>query len=171
MLIQQRMHGTRVAEDGQVPPDGAAAVELAAGLDFILSLSAAVKDNTRALRAAAAPVRWEDCHPVPLAPVASPNGVAGTINDERWEPREGFAWHIVAVSVVFGAGTTLATVYRDAVGAQNQRNSQATGFLWEPKAEILLPNSRLVFTSVGGPITVSGDAIEISLDFLPTYLA
>jgi hypothetical protein len=120
---------------------------------------------------------WEDCHPVPLSPLS--NAAAGPLTDERWQPRKGWAWQVLLVTVTFGAGATYAVMY-DAAGTEGQIASNARhDFVpsavsemaeWEPKGLIVMPGHQMSFASVGGGITVSGQAIEIALDKLPAYL-
>jgi hypothetical protein len=170
-LIAQRMaahnataagtHADAAGDPGA--PGGGTELELMAGL------AVALRANTRALEAPRRRgIPWSIAHPIPLNPIASAQ--AGPLSDERWGPREGWAWHITAVCVVFGSGTTQATIYRDSQQAQYQRNQQSVSFLWEPRGQYLLPQQTLCFSSVGGGITVSGDAVEIDIGFLPDYI-
>lgn len=178
MLLTQRMAAERAAADGgpgaAADGDGGAALEVAAGLDFILSLSRAVDRNTAALRAAAGPrIPWEACHPVPLNPITVA-AATGTTSDERWEPREGFAWHIVRVAVLSSTATA-AAMFRDspAMPTQVQAFTMVAGAFatpYEPRGLILLPTERLVWTATGGACVVSGDAIEVAIPWLPAYL-
>jgi len=98
------------------------------------------------------------------------------MSDERWEPREGFAWHITRVSVQSNAagGATSALLVQDSVLSQGAYNLQsfppagstaaAGSFLgcWEPKGRFLLPGNRLVLVTTGGGAIANGDAIEIN---------
>lgn len=172
MLLSQRM-----AADRQPPPGGApgldgadgAALELAAMVGVVARASSAIERMAAAGHRPRVP--WEACHPVPLNPLAS--SAAGAVSDERWEPREGFAWHVMRVTPKFGAGATAAVMYRDSVAADAWRLNtlSADGVAWEPRGLILLPGQRLIAAGVGGGITVNGDAIEVALDWLPDYLA
>lgn len=171
-LITQRMAADRIT-DGAGPETSPAGLELDADINFVLALRSAVEANTRALRGPRPRIPWEACHPVPLNPINLSAGATGS--DERWEPREGVAWHVVRVGVVSQTATA-AAVFRDtpAAGAwQVQAFTMAAGAFaapWEPRGLILLPGQRLVWTATGGTATVNGDAIEVDLDWLATYL-
>ena len=121
-------------------------------------------------------IPWEDCHPIPLEPLAS--SAAGPLIDERWQPRQYYTWQIMLISVFFGAGATSAIAYEtaDASGLlpNNSRKSfvpdAANMAVWEPKGLFLNPGDQLSFVSAGGGITVTGQAIEIRTAVLPEYL-
>jgi hypothetical protein len=160
---------------------GGAGVEL----DVFGRLAVALDRNSAEHRAAraAAQIPWEYCHPILLAPVAI-NG-AGTINDERWEPRESWVWHILRVSVQSNAagGATSALLAQDSANVAGAFNLQsfppagsaalvAGSFMgcWEPKGKFLMAGQRLILTAVAGGAIINGEAIEIARDWLPTYL-
>lgn len=121
-------------------------------------------------------IAWEECHTVQLSPLS--NSAAGNLVDERWQPRQKWAWQVLLLTVTFGAGATSAIVYETAdpsgLVANNARHSftpDAAGMAtWEPKGLLLLPGNQLSWTSAGGGITVSGAAVEVKLSRLPDYL-
>jgi len=156
------------------PPAGGAELDVFARLTIALDRAT---DEMRRQRHAARKA-WDHCHPVPLVPLS--NNAAGTITDpDRWGPKEGWAWQVLRVSVVSNAtgGATAAALFDSTAAMEGA--TQLQGFtgtagafmgLWEPKGHFMLPGSQLVWTSTGGGITVNGEAIEIALDWLPTYL-
>lgn len=147
-----------------------------------VSLSSAAKEMRRNREALKIP--WRFCHPIPLNPITETG--AGVMTDERWEPRQEWAWHITRVSVQSNqaGGATSAICAQDSivpggVGAYNLQSFPPAGstvtagsFMgcWEPKGKFLLPGNRLVFSATGGGIIANGEAIEIALDWLATYL-
>lgn len=158
-----RMHGPA---DGGQPPGPAA------DLDIMVRLAAALESNAAAVerQRRADDVNWELVHPVPLNPIVS--NAAGPITDERWGPHDGWAWHVVRVTAVFGTGATSCIVYQDLPTANNQLQTLATtGVPWEPRALILMPGQLLVPAGQAGGVTVNGQAIEIKLSYLPRYLS
>lgn len=181
-LARRSQHAA--AQAAHAPPPAAAGGGSGGELEVFAKLAVALDGNTAAMRKAIAAglVPWEVCHPIPLNPIA--NSVAGTISDERWEPREGFAWHVTRVSVQSAAagGATSALLVQDsalAAGAYNLQSFPPVGavaaagaFLgcWEPKGRFLLPGNRLVLVTTGGGAIANGDAIEIDLDWLSRYL-
>lgn len=166
------------------PPDAGALEPVpgagaAAGLELIARIGACIGDVGAELRRQrlAARLAWDDCHPIEIFPSAI--NAAGTLGDERWQPREGFAWQILLLTVTFGAGATYAVAYQsaDPSGALPKNalhdfvpNATSSMASWEPKGKILLPGQQLLFASTGGGITVRGDAVEIAIDKLPAYL-
>lgn len=171
------------AEAARAAPPSAGA-GAGAELEVFARLAVSLDDNTRqmAKAIAAGAVPWEVCHPIPLNPIA--NSAAGVMSDERWEPREGFVWHITRVSVQSNAasGATSALLVADSVISSGAYNLQsfptpgATGaagaFLgcWEPKGLFLMPGSRLILQTTGGGAIANGQAIEIAADWLSRYL-
>jgi hypothetical protein len=152
-----------------------AGAELSVFARLAVSLDGAAAEMRKQRQAARK--AWEHCHPIPL--VTLTNTGAGTITDERWQPRQSWAWQVLRVSVVSNSsgGATAAALFRDSAGADGAYQLQAFAgsagsFLgvWEPKGMFLLPGQQMVWTSTGGGITVNGEAIEIALDWLPTYL-
>lgn len=121
---------------------------------------------------------WADCHPIPLAAVTTPGGTAGSIVDERWQPRAGFAWQVLLLTVTFLAGATSAVVYKTAGNEGLIPSNAKMDFLpdaaglatWEPKGLILLPGTQLSWNAAGGGIVASGEAVEIALPRLAGYL-
>jgi hypothetical protein len=119
---------------------------------------------------------WEDCHPIDIDPVAIAS--AGSMTDERWQPRKGWAWQVLLLTVVFGAGGTSGSLYKSADGSGALANNALHDFIpdtigwasWEPKGLILLPGQQLLLTSAGGGATMRGQAVEIALHRLPDYL-
>lgn len=97
---------------------------------------------------------------------------AGAIDPAAsWKCPDGYAWHITGIFVIFGAGATAATLYRDAAQPVKQRfNWTATG-LWEPRLLLVRGGGRLVVTSAGGGVTVALEGVQIAAHFLPSYLA
>ena len=170
---------TEAAGGGVADGPGGAGAEL----DLFARLSVSLDANSAALRQARAAlsVPWDVCHIIPLNPVQ--NSAAGTITDERWEPREGFAWHVLRVSVQSQGtgGATSALLVQDAAaaGAYNLQlvpppgtAGTAGSFLgtWEPKGKFLLPGQRLILVTTAGGAIMNGEAVEIALDWLPRYL-
>jgi hypothetical protein len=121
-------------------------------------------------------IAWEECHTIPLAPLSS--AAAGNLLDERWQPRTGWAWQVLLLTVTFGAGATSAIVYETADASGIVPNNAKHSFIpdaasmatWEPKGLLLLPGNQLSWSSSGGGITVSGAAVEVKLSRLPDYL-
>lgn len=159
-----------LAAEADISPEG---IDIGARLIACLGdLSTAV----RKLQARPRPLPWDVCHPVPLEPLAS--AAAGSLIDERWQPRQYYTWQIMLISIFFGAGATSALAYTtaDASGIlpNNARKSfvpDAAGMaVWEPKGLLLNPGDQLSFTSAGGGITVTGQAIEVRTDWLTDYL-
>ena len=170
MLLQQRMHRQDIAAPEAASP--AAGAEVGGELAIMVRLAAALESNAAAIRASAAPtqIAWEKCHPIPLHPLAQ--SAAGTLDDERWQPRQGWAWQIMGMAFTLGAGGTSYSVWEDSPNdPTNLQFSATVSGRWEPNDFFILPGSRLVFTSVGGGLTVcKGKAVEIALDSLPGYL-
>lgn len=172
-LIAQRMAADKLTNGSGPAEQPAAGLEIDADVSFLLSLRTAIEQNTRALKSPRPKIPWEACHPIPLNPINI--GAAGTTSDERWEPREGFAWHVMRIGVASQTATA-AAVFRDspAVSAwELQAFTMVAGAFatpWEPRGLVLLPGSRLVWTATGGTATVNGDAIEVALDWLAAYL-
>lgn len=139
--------------------------------------AAEMRRNREALK-----IPWKYCHPIPLNPITEAG--AGVISDERWEPRQQWAWHITRVSIQSNAsgGATSAILAQDStlgVGAWNLQSFPPAGstiaagaFMgcWEPKGKFLLPGNRLLVSATGGGCIANGEAIEIALDWLATYL-
>lgn len=117
---------------------------------------------------------WEECHPVDLTPGISPGTppAAGVIDEpDTWGPRQGWAWQILWQVGILGPAGTLMTAYRDAPIPANTLFASTVSGVWEPKALILLPGRRLVWSSAGDMLTVTaGQAVEIAIDKLPAYL-
>jgi hypothetical protein len=172
---------------GQAPGELAdAAADAGPGLevDVFARLAVALDGAAGEMRRgrAAAKIAWEHCHPIPLATIS--NTAAGTLNDERWEPRQNMAWHITRVSAQSNqsGGATSVIAAQDSTEVQGGYNLYefpppgttvaAGAFLgtWEPKGLFLLPGNRLVFATIAGGATINGQAIEIAVDWLPTYL-
>lgn len=164
---------------GEVPGDGGGA-----GLDVMAQLSVALGSNTDEMRRTreSLVIPWEVCHPAPLNPVAIPG--AGTLNDERWEPRPGWCWHVTRVSVqsALTGGATSAILAQDsgaAAGAYNLQSFPPVGttavagaFLgcWEPKGYFMMPGDRLILITTGGGAIMNGSVVEIALAWLSRYL-
>lgn len=165
---------------GADPAEGGGA---SAELEVMGRLAVALDGNSAELRAsrAAARIPWEVCHPIPLNPITI--NAAGTANDERWEPREGWYWHITRISVqsnaASGATSAVAALDSVAAGMANLQSfppagstAAAAAFLgcWEPKGLIIGAGQRIIVTGTGGGLIANGQAIEIYKDWLPTYL-
>lgn len=172
----------RLATD-RLDEASAAAAGDGPGLDIMAQLAVSLGSlNEELRRARRAQIPWKYCHPVPLNPIVAGSALTGS--DERWEPREGVAWHITRVSVQSNSagGATSVLAAQDSVNAAGAYNLQqfpppgvagaAGSFLgcWEPKGTFLLPGNRMVFLPTGGSAVINGEAIEIALDWLPTYL-
>lgn len=171
MLLQQRMHARDVSAPEATPP--AAGAEISGELGIMVRLAAALEANTAAIRVAnrMAQISWEQCHPINIPPGQS--NAAGTLDlADVWQPRAGYCWQVIGISFALGAGTTSFSVWEDSPNdPTNIVLTQAVSGRWEPDDYFMLPGSRLVYTSLGGGLTVSkGKAIEIALDALPGYL-
>jgi hypothetical protein len=151
------------------------------GLDIMARIAVcleAVGGAARDLAAARArdQLGWEDCHPIDIDPVAEAG--AGAITDERWQPRKGWAWQVLLLTVVFGTGGTSAALYKSADPAGALANNALHDFIpdtigwasWEPKGLILLPGQQLLLSAAGAGATMRGQAVEIALHRLPDYL-
>lgn len=181
-LFAQRAAAQRITAEGAPPqqmPEGPGAE-----LELFARLAIALDRNSDQLRMnrAAGRIPWDACHPIPLNPIA--NTAAGTITDERWQPREGFVWHITRVSVQSNAagGATSALAVQDSANMDGATNLQsfpppgstatAGSFLgcWEPKGKFLMPGSTMLIQAIGGGVIANGEAVEVALDWFPTYL-
>lgn len=118
---------------------------------------------------------WQQVHQVPMA--ALETGTAATLGlaDQRWGPLDGYAWHVVRVTVAFGSGATSVTLYKSQVADANALQillppSSGTVATWEPKALVLQPWDRVIAVVAGGGATINGDAIEVDIRVLPEYL-
>src|SRR5215469_9242458 len=154
-------------------PDPGAGVDLAAAVTLFARLGASLDDVTAELarQRRRNQLAWEDCYPIDLFPLSASG--AGSLTDERWQPRQGVAWQILLVTITFGAGATFANMYKsaDASGAiagnalkdfvPNATSSVAT---WEPKGLLFLPGQQALFNATGGGITVRGEAVEIAIN-------
>jgi hypothetical protein len=181
-IMAQRTAAQKAVAEGAPPPqlpEGAAAeLELYARMAIALDKNSAELARSRA----AGRIPWEACHPVPLNPITLT--AAGNVNDERWEPRGSWVWHITRISVQSNAagGATSALAIADSANMGGATNLQsfpppgsvatAGSFLgcWEPKGLFMMPGSRILMQGTGGGITANGQAIEIALDWLATYL-
>lgn len=119
---------------------------------------------------------WDDCHPIDIT--ANQSNAAGFLTDERWQPRATWAWQVLLLTVVFGAGATAAVLYQTASADGALAANALNDFLpdtagigtWEPKGLILLPGHQLALQSAGGGVTMRGKAVEIALPRLAEYL-
>jgi hypothetical protein len=161
-------------EDAGGPPD--IMVRIAACLDLVGGASRRLADAMDRARQMEM-LDWDDCHPVDLAPLALAG--AGSVTDERWQPRAGFAWQILLITITFGAGATEAIMYKSADGSGAVPSNALQGFTpnattsvatWEPKGLLFLPGQQALFVSTGGGLTVRGEAVEIALSKFPAYL-
>lgn len=166
--------GGPAADAEQVAP-AASGAELDVFARLAVSIDGATAEMRRQRQAARK--AWEHCHVFQLNTLSS--AVAGILTDERWGPRQTWAWQVLRISVVSNSsgGATSAGLFRDSAAAEGAYQLQAFSgsagsFLgvWEPKGLFLLPGQQLVFQSVAGGITVNGEGVEIALDWLPTYL-
>lgn len=153
------------------PGDGSDA-GAGADLDVYLRLTAALENNTRAQQRAAVRPRipWEAAHPFPLFPQSS--NAAGTLQDpDRWAPKDGWTWLLTRLTVTLGTGATSFTAYKDSAAspafAVLGPNGSGT---WEPKSTVFMPGVQLLVASAGGGCTVSGEGVEIALEWLPTFI-
>lgn len=177
MQLLSQQYAAQAAQ-AAAPPDGP--LGPGAELDVFARLAVAIDEASAEMRRQrqAARKAWEHCHPIQLFPLT--NNAAGILSDpERWGPRSSWAWQVLRVSVVSNAtgGATAADLFIDSAAMEgatqlNHFSGTAGAFMgvWEPKGKFLLPGQQLVWQSTGGGITVSGEAIEIALDWLPTYL-
>lgn len=159
-------------------PGAGAAAGAGAGVDVFVRLAAALESNTDALtrRTAAGQWAWEHVHPAE-APGSQVNtagaNAAGTYAaPDLWGPRQGWAWRVGGVSVILGTGTTSFAIWQDSPGdPTNELFSSTVSGRWEPQRFIMLPGSFLVYTAVGGGITVGKMKVEeIAIAHLPRYL-
>src|SRR5215469_14292540 len=140
-------------------PDPGAGVDLAAAVTLFARLGASLDDVTAVLarQRRRNQLAWEDCHPIDLFPLSASG--AGSLTDERWQPRQGVAWQILLVTITFGAGAIAGNALKDFV--PNATSSVAT---WEPKGLLFLPGQQALFNATGGGITVRGEAVEIAIN-------
>ena len=173
LLAQQYAAQAAAAAPAGIPEAAPAA---GAELDVFARLSVSLDNATTEMRRQrqAARKAWNHCHPIPLNPLAL--GAAGQAIDERWSPRAQFAWQITLLSVVSGTATGWA-FYRDTDASPgNFKNGVLSGLtagftaIWEPKGLFLMPGTFLVPAAFGGTAVFNGEAVEIALDWLPTYL-
>jgi hypothetical protein len=170
--LEERMFGP----DPTAPPAGQAGdggPQANAELGVFAALAASLDRAAAAAerQAAAAHIDWQKVHPISLHPLA--NSGAGGIKDERWQPKTGWVWHIMRVTAVFLTGATAAKFHlddNDPSGAWLLNTITVTGTPWEPRGLFLMPNQQLIPESVGGGIIVNGQALEIAVGYLPTYL-
>lgn len=170
MLLQQRMAAGQFTPAADDQPAGA---EVGGELGIMVRLAAALDANTAAVREStrAARFEWEQCHVITLA--GNQSAAAGTLDDpDRQQPRAGFAWQVMGISFVLGAGATSFSVWEDSpLDPTNIVFSSTVSGRWEPSDYFMLPGTRLVYTSAGGGLTVGkGKAVEIALNALPAYL-
>jgi hypothetical protein len=167
MLLQQRMAGDRaIAAADPAAPDDTGGGSLA----IMVRLAAAIEANTATHRyiASREQIAWENSHLIEIPP--GQLATAGTLDDpDRYGPRAGFAWRVLGISFILLAGTTSFTVWMDSPNdPTNEVFASTVSGRWEPSHFFLLPGRRLVYTSVGGGLTVSkGNAFEFSLDAVP----
>jgi hypothetical protein len=155
---------------------GGGMLELLAGLNVTLgavnSQLAAMSPRSNWRRRPSIPLEY--CHPLDLAPDQSTG--AGLIDKpDKWGPKTGWIWHITRLTVVGGAGTTTITAYKDSSADPSMQANSITGtapvtLQWEPRLLLLLPNRKLVFSSVGGGVTVNGEGVEIAVPWIAEYL-
>lgn len=158
----------------QVSDEPAAGAELDVVARLALSIGE-LGDAAARLAAARERIAWEDCHTIPLAALA---GTGAALVDERWQPRPGWAWQVLLLTVTFGAGATSAVLYESASVEGLIPNNALRSFLpdaanmatWEPKGLLVLPGHQLSWLAAGGPVTVAGRAVEVRLARLPDYL-
>lgn len=163
----------------EAAPGPGAGAELDISARLVATLDG-VSDAARQLAASRTrdQLSWEDCHPIDIAALQTPGGAAGFITDERWQPREKWAWQVLLITVTFGAGGTSAVLYQTASAEGTVANNSLKSFIpdaastavWEPKGLILLPGHQLGLQAAGGGATLRGKAVEIYLPRLPEYL-
>lgn len=169
LLSAQLQQGRHAAPQ---PAGTEAAADLSIGA-VIGRLTTAVQANTSAIERSwsLTQTRWKSLHPIDLAPAQTTTAGQVTNPPDGWGPQDGLAWRVFSWTVALGAGTTSASVYRDAVVPNNLLFQFNGSGLWEPTHTYLLPGQQLVWNSVGGGITLSGGrGLEIALDELPRYL-
>ena len=176
-LLSQRYAANQAVAQAALPPephDGN--MPAASGLDIMARLAVALESNTAALTAQAARQRrfeeaWGRVAPIEIPPQQSQG--AGTLQDpDRWGPGQGWAWRLFGWTVVLGAGTTAASVWLDSPNdPTNLLFTTGVSGRWEPSHFYLMPERNLVWTSVGGGITVcKGNAVQIAINDLPLYM-
>jgi hypothetical protein len=176
MLLQQQMAATAAARGAGAPDTApAAGGEAVAGgeLGIMVRLAAALESNTAELQRqrSAAEMTWALVHPIEIPPQQS--DAAGTLQDpDRWGPSQGWAWRIFGWTVVLGAGATSFSIWLDSPNdPTNLLFTSSVSGRWEPSHFYLMPQRQMVFTSVGGGLTVcKGQAAEIAINYLPGYL-
>ena len=113
-------------------------------------------------------VRPTDVWPLDLPPQSST--AATNFDPVDWGPPTGRAWRIRAVTLTL-SGASLVQVYREAIVPVQLRFQTTGSGVWEPSAHYLLPGKRLIVVFTGGGGTVAIDGEQISLSFLPVYMA
>jgi len=182
-LMAQRFAANRITAEAEPEADPGAAGftgEFAVFGALAASLGSAAREM-RAWRmsAAAAAADWDKVHPIEIPPgtgynLAGQQNAAGTYDQpDSWQPGGGWAWQIFGWSIAFGVGTTSFSIWYDSPNDPSNIiiGPMATPGRWEPSDFYLMPNRRIVFTSVGGPLIIGkGSGAEIALDYLPRYI-
>jgi hypothetical protein len=181
-LLTQRMTADRIVAgaDGAGPDDpggeqfGGEQLGGAAGLGIMVRLAAAMEASNAIARTRLAIDRltWERGHPIEIPP--GQLAAAGTLADpDRYGPSAGFAWRVLGIAFVLGAGATQFSVWLDSPNdPTNLVFQSAVSGRWEPAHFFLLPNRQLVYTCVGGGLTVcKGNAFEFAVSELPRVIS
>ena len=144
-----------------------------AGLDIMARLAVAIEGFNR--NAARPPeyakpvIPYDAAHIIPIPAVA--NNAAGTIDiPNQQRPMQGYVWHIGRLTVVFGSGTTSVSIYGEAADNSTLIVQFTASGIFEPSRTFLTETHRLVYVSAGGGFTCNGEAIQVKLPWLATYL-
>ena len=114
--------------------------------------------------------------PTLYATPASGTVVLGTVAGQFMGPHAGYVWSIRRLSANgLGTGTSpdILNVYRNGTGVAPfwQLNGNNWGYSFGPMEMLLLPGENIVAASLGSmtstaQISLSGDAVEVSQEFL-----
>jgi hypothetical protein len=158
-----------LAEDG-----GGQAAALAALCVQLGALNGSLGAMTGHGRRRRPSIPMEYCHPLDFTP--DQRASAGTLDvPDKFGPKTGWIWHITRLSLVGLAGATGLSVFKDSPLDPSFQLNSVTGaapvsLLWEPRLLLLLPNRKLVFSSVAGGFTVNGEGVEIAMPWIAEYL-
>jgi len=130
-------------------------------------LATAMDRETRLLKPR---IPWAAAHPVPI-PHRNLAAAGTSPASDEMRPMGGTVWRIRRLTVVFSAGTTSVTIYKSNPVGPATELAQLTGSgLYEPAEEYLFDQDMLTYVAAGGGADINGQAVQIELAWLPTYL-